>query len=688
MNDGDRNIADDGRVCLLAIDDKPDNLATLRALMSSLLGPCELLCASSGREGLEMARRHRPDTILLDVLMPGMDGYEVCRRLKEDESIRHIPVIFLTAVGVDSAQRAKGLELGGDAFLAKPVDPAELVAQVRAMLRLKKGEDALRRERSRLRNQVAERTEERNDLERRYEALFNSVGDAIFISDREGRLLDCNQAAEALLGLGAEEIVGKNAWELEEGLSAEQWRRRRREVESQGAAVFETVLAGPDGGKVEAEVNCRTTRLGERQACLSVVRDVTERKLLEAQLRQAQKMEAVGTLAGGIAHDFNNLLGSIMGCAELSLMKSSEHGDHARHLRQILKSTERGRKLVRQILTFSRKLEGDLKLQDLNAQVWQSLQLLERTIPKMVSLDLRLAERLPPVRGDATQLEQVVLNLAANACDAMPEGGTLGVKTEHLWIDEEFCDEHAEMSPGEYVLLSLSDTGHGMDEDTAKQVFDPFFTTKEVDKGTGLGLSVAYGIVKDHQGHIHCHSRPGRGTTFEIYLPAAEGAMEVSQGAGESRARLVGGRETILLVDDEEVIRSMGPDILRGWGYEALVAGHGVEALDIYGRRGEEIDLVILDLNMPGMGGLDCLQRLKARDPEVKVIVSSGYSVQGRERMMRSLGATAFLPKPYRMKDLVATVRRVLDGAGRPAGPEAKPAPARSDGGRDLAESG
>jgi CheY-like chemotaxis protein len=382
--------------------------------------------------------------------------------------------------------------------------------------------------------------------------------------------------------------------------------------------------------------------------------------MLERQLLQAQKMEAVGTLAGGIAHDFNNLLQVTMGYAEVLLSRKDKADSEYPRLQQILQAGRSGSELVQRLLTLSRKTESKQRPIDVNYQIEQARRLLERTIPKMIEIELRLAASLATANADPTQLEQIIMNLAVNARDAMPEGGKLTLGTENVTLDEDYCRRHPGAKPGNYVLLAISDTGFGMDKEILDHIFEPFFTTKGVGMGTGLGLAVVYGIVKQHGGYVTCESQPGHGTVFKVYLPAIE-EQEIVSGELAEELRLPGGTETILLVEDEEVVRDLGELILCESGYRVLTAKNGKEALTIYQRNRESISLVILDLVMPEMGGKQCFEELLKIDPRVKVLIASGLSVDGSTKEALEGVARGFASKPYNMKEMLRSVRKVLD---------------------------
>jgi len=389
-----------------------------------------------------------------------------------------------------------------------------------------------------------------------------------------------------------------------------------------------------------------------------------EKKKLEAQLQHAQKMEAIGTLAGGIAHDFNNILQAISGYVQLLSMKNEGKDPESRYLNQIDRSTRRAAELTRQLLVFGRKVESKLRPMDLNREVVQAHTLLQRTIPRMIDIELHLAQDLRIVNADPIQLEQIMMNLGINANDAMPDGGKLIFETKNVILDEAYCKTHLGAISGEYVLVSISDTGHGMDKEILKHIFEPFYTTKELGKGTGLGLAMVYGIVKSHGGHIMCYSELGQGTVFRIYFPVLEVDDVEQEVEPKKEAEIRGGHETILFVDDEETLLNLAQDMLRQYGYTAIIAESGERAVEIYKTEKDRIDLVILDVGMPGMGGHKCLQELLKIDPEVKVIIASGYPGSGKVKETLESGAAGFIGKPYNLKDMLKKVREFLDQGG------------------------
>jgi PAS domain S-box-containing protein len=399
---------------------------------------------------------------------------------------------------------------------------------------------------------------------------------------------------------------------------------------------------------------------GGQPAILAFVMDVTETKNLRNQLVRAQKMEAIGTLAGGIAHDFNNLLQVIIGYSELIAMNPALPDQFSRGVKSINNAAVNGADLVRRLLTFARKTESSAEPLNLNDKIKQIRELLDRTIPKMIQIELKLSKYPAEINADASQIDQIIMNLAVNAGHAMPEGGNLVIETKAVSLDRAYCLDHIEATIGPYILLSVSDTGHGIDKKTMERIFEPFFTTKGPGIGTGLGLSMVYGIVKQHGGHITCYSEPGAGATFKIYFPAID--FEVKSEKATDSVVPQGGTETILLVDDDDSVRDVGTQMLVEYGYRVITASNGREALEIYSARRETISLVILDLFMPEMGGKECLRALLRMDPKVSVLVASGFTQNGQIAEALDSGARGFIGKPFDIPQLLEKIRKIIAG--------------------------
>jgi nitrogen-specific signal transduction histidine kinase/CheY-like chemotaxis protein len=405
----------------------------------------------------------------------------------------------------------------------------------------------------------------------------------------------------------------------------------------------------------------KDSRSGKITGAVEVLRDITETKNLEIQLRQSQKMEAIGTLAGGIAHDFNNLLTTIMGNSELALLNYRNDDPEREDLVEIKKAAQRAATLTSQLLAFSRKQVIQPKILDINDGLRDMENMLRRLIGEDIELCTVLEPELGKIHMDPGQIDQIVINLAVNARDAMPYGGKLTIETDNLNLDAEYFKNHGvEYEPGQYVMLAVSDTGIGMDGKTRSKIFDPFFTTKEKGKGTGLGLSTVYGIVKQNSGYVWVYSEPGRGSTFKIYLPRLEGYEE----SGIKEPALpedLSGAEVVLLVEDDDMVRNLARKILQHNGYRVLEAQDPEEAIKISERHQESIDLMLTDVVMPGMNGNDLAKRLEPLRPEMKTIYMSGYTDRAIVKHQILEPQLHFLQKPFKPLDLACKLREVLD---------------------------
>lgn len=498
------------------------------------------------------------------------------------------------------------------------------------------------------------------ESEQRYRTLFEESRDGVCSVLRDGEITDANPSFLEMFGYTREELIGKDIRKLYVDPAGRS--NIQEEIEKKGFLKDHAVKYRK---KDRTEIDCLITSSvyhgedGSIAGYRGIIRDVTDEKRIQRELLQAQKMESIGTLAGGIAHDFNNLLTVVLGFSELLLIGKDERDPSYADLQRINRAARSGADLVKRILAFSRKADFNPGPLDLNHEIEQAKQLLTRTVPKMIEVELVLSDGLPTVIADPTQFEQMLMNLAVNARDAMPDGGKLTIDTKPVTLDEEFCRLHLGSKPGDYVMLSVSDTGHGMDHDTLNHIFEPFYTTKASGEGTGLGLAMVYGMVKQHEGYIICYSEPGMGTTFKIYLPVTPTAAKSETPT--AKPVISRGTETILLVDDEEMVRDLGKRILERSGYTVLTAANGKEAVNLYRKQGSEISLVILDLIMPEMGGKQCLEHLLKIDSLVKVVIASGYSGAGETKKAIEAGASGFVGKPYEMRGLLEAVRRALD---------------------------
>ncbi|UCG66550.1 MAG: PAS domain S-box protein [Deltaproteobacteria bacterium] len=430
----------------------------------------------------------------------------------------------------------------------------------------------------------------------------------------------------------------------------------RRMAGDETVSTYETALRHRDGRKIDVEFNTGIITYQEKPAALAIIRDMTERKRLEAQLQQAQKMEALGTLAGGIAHNFNNLLMGIMGNASLMVSETDFAHPNYEKLKNIEKLVDSGSKLTQQLLGYAREGRYEIIPLSLNQLMKETSDTFCAT-KKEVRVHRELAENLFPIDADQGQIEQVLLNLYVNAADAMPGGGDLFLKTINV-TDKDMKGRPYKPKPGNYVLLTVKDTGTGMDKRTTERVFDPFFSTKGLGKGTGLGLASVYGIIKAHGGYIDVESKKGSGTTFRIYLPAAEKKVEM---VAKSARQIIKGSETVLLVDDEPMVLEVGINMLKKLGYTVLEAKGGREAVKVYKANKDKIDLVILDMIMPDREGGETYDQMKEIDPSVTVLLSSGYSIDGQATEILERGCNGFIQKPFTIKELSGRIREILE---------------------------
>ncbi|MDR3604874.1 MAG: PAS domain S-box protein, partial [Syntrophaceae bacterium] len=500
------------------------------------------------------------------------------------------------------------------------------------------------------------------NVQRRLAAAVEQAAESIIVTDTHGNIEYVNPAFESITGYTRDEAIGKTPEILSSGSHDQKFYRDLWDVIARGDVWRgEFVNRRKDGTLYQEDCVISPVRdpLGKLVNFVSIGRDKTLEIELRKQLFWAQKMEAIGTLTGGIAHDFNNLLQVVLGYSELMLQSKTEGETDYLHVRHIHDAGKRGADLIQRLLTFSRKIEPNLRPENLNQQVIEIEGLLSRTIPKTIKIDLHLGADLKSIRADPSQIGQIIMNLAVNARDAMLDGGTLSVETANVELDQEFCRRHLGAKPGRYVSLTISDTGHGMDQETQLHIFEPFFTTKEVGKGTGLGLAMVYGIVKLHDGYIICYSEPEHGTTFKIFFPAISFEREPQTKAEETLLR--GGSETILLVDDDNSVRDWGAEVLSSVGYKIITAANGKDALEIYQKDRERISLVILDLIMPKMDGKQFLTEILEIDTKANVLVVSGFPVDRQANSMLAAGAKAFVQKPFNAKQLLDKIHQILD---------------------------
>lgn len=498
------------------------------------------------------------------------------------------------------------------------------------------------------------------ETETRFHTLFNESRDAIYIRTKDGKFLHFNQSMQDLFGYSREEMLQMNVADLYAN-TAEQDGFQKAIEEAGSVKNFEVKLCRKDRKEIDCLVASSVQKDGEGNITgyHGIIHDITERKKLEQQLLQAQKMEAVGRLAGGIAHDFNNILTAIIGYAHL--MKMEMHADDplCGYTVQIIESSERAANLTKALLAFSRKQLTIQKPLNINTVIQGMKGLLSRLIGEDVELAIHLTEKDLTVMADTTQMEQVLMNLVTNARDAMPDGGNLIIATQHVEFDSEFVTVHGYGTVGNFAMISVEDTGHGIDEKIKESIFDPFFSTKEVGKGTGLGLAMVYGIIKQHKGYIDVYSDVGRGTTFKIYLPLI--TSWIDDGKKAALTDIQGGSETILIAEDDIRVRALTRRILENVGYHVIEAVDGSDAVSLFNEKRDTIRLLILDVIMPKMNGKECFDEIRKTKPDVKTIFMSGYTADIMEKTGILTEDMNLILKPVSPNDLLKKVREVLD---------------------------
>ena len=723
--------------------------------------------AASGIETLEKACAG-PGLMVLEVDLPDMSGFEICRKIKENPATAHIPVLHLSATSLDDQSKVKGLNCGADAYLTQPVELSVLIATINALLRMKQAEEKMA------------------CLAHQWQSTFDAVKDAIFILDADQRIVRTNQAAEDLFQRPADAMSGRHCWEIVHGttepipecpllrgrqslqretrelrmgefwfevtvdpiLDAEnrltgvvhimsditerkQAEEKIRQSEESYRNIFQNAQVGLfrtriSDGKI-LESNDQLARMfgynnreefiaeyatwknyvdpGTRERMLEqihqngfienfearfyrkdrsifwarysarlypeqgwiegVAQDITEHKRVEEeraklqeQLQQAQKLESIGRLAGGVAHDFNNMLSVVLGYGEIILGDLHQEDPLRDKVQEMVNAGQRAKALTSQLLAFSRKQTLQPQVLDLNNQIRNTEKMLRRLLAEDIELSLIMAKDLPRVLFDPGQLDQVIINLAANARDAMPKGGRLLIETSVVHLDEAYAAAHHEINPGKYVMLAFTDTGYGMDQETLSRVFEPFFTTKEKGKGTGLGLSTVYGIVKQSGGHIWVYSEPGNGTTFKVYLPPTEAKPKTQAEIVISPAP--SGGEHILVVEDELSVRNLMKMLFSSLGYTVTIAANGDEALRLVEKMGVKPDLVITDVVMPKMSGKELIDRLRKTYPHLKALFMSGYTDNAIVHHGVLDPDTPFIQKPFNIQEIGKKVREVL----------------------------
>ena len=633
------------------------------------------LITDDGHEALEMLGRERADLMLVDLRMPKMDGLEVLARVKKTSP--DTPVIVVSGTGrLEDAIEA--LRLGAWDYLLKPVEDMSILAHAveksleRARLILEN-----RKHQQRLEQLVAERTAELETAfaklkksERFLNAIIENIPDMVFVKDaKDLRFVRFNKSGEDLLGYFRDELIGKSDYDLFPKQEAAFFIGKDREV------IDKKILLDIPEEHIQTRYKGKRTlhtkkiplldEKGQPEYLLGISEDITERKWseeerekLQANLRQAQKMEAIGTLAGGIAHDFNNILSAILGFTEISMREVPPGSKLEHNLQRVFNAGIRAGDLVKQILTFSRQTEREIKTVQVKPIIKESLKLIRASLPATIEIHHDIGNE-SPIMADPTQVHQIIMNLCTNAAHAMQEsGGKMVVSLTDVKLGAEVTDLHPDLAPGPFVKLTVTDSGQGMAPEIKDRIFDPFFSTKDLGEGTGLGLSVVHGIVKDSGGMVAVESTPGAGSTFDIFFPVIESEQDAEI---VTHTPLSTGTERILFVDDEEHQVEMGKQLLEILGYRVTATTSSREALKVFSAKPHEFDLVITDMTMPKMTGDVLAEEILTIRSDIPIILCTGYSEKLTPAKANVLGIKAVVMKPAVVEEIAGTIRRVLD---------------------------
>lgn len=715
------NISEALSIPLLIVDDRQENLLSMVGLLEG--EGYEIVTAQSGNEALRLTLKHDFALLLLDVQMPDMDGFEAATLMRANPKTSNIPIIFVTAGMKELCFEFKGYDVGAVDYLTKPIEPVVLKSKVRVFAEMyrqrkelekhknnldqlvaEKAEALLHsaselKERNRqleesnrelaaieedmrgqihefvethdqllateemLRNQLAEYEQAQAELKEsitNFKTIFNVSPLAFVVSlYPSGKIIEINSTFTDIFGYSRELVLGHTGLELGFWTDAEMRNRFLQAVESQGKiSGFSADIRAFRGDQRKVLLYSSKIEYNHSTCLLIAFMDVTEQKMMEDQIRQSQKMDVLGQLAGGVAHDFNNMLTAILGSIELLYPHLMNNDKGMKLIGNIQQAATRSADLTQQLLSFSRKGQKDFVPLNLHETISETLTILEHTIDRKISLKTKLLAVNTQLTGNAALLQNALLNLGVNARDAMPDGGVITVATANMFLDENYCSGSPfDIKPGNYIELSVADTGIGIDQETVTHIFEPFFTTKEVGKGTGLGLASVYGTVKEHCGALSVFSEPGVGTVFKIYLPVA--ATIHKEEAKQEDAKISG--IGILLVDDEDLIREIGKELLEMMGHKVFLAENGYEALEVYKKERENINLVILDLVMPKMGGRDTLKALRRLNPHVNVLIASGFNREGNWDELQHFGAKGFMTKPFTKNELEKAIAEAIE---------------------------
>jgi PAS domain S-box-containing protein len=609
----------------------------------------------TGEDALARLMSNPDVLLLLDYKLPDMTGRELIENLVGNGY--SVPFVIITGHG-DERIAVEMMKLGARDYLVKDQALLEVLPQVMEQIHT---QIITQKKLSQVKKAL-------HESEERFRMLFNRGTDAIFVQEikngRYGNFIEVNEIACQRLGYTREELLQMSMKNVEipvnTNTNKEAAGLRTNGTTGKQLHLYEAIQVTKHGKQICVENNAHFIDLEGKPAILCISRDITQRKQLEEQLRQAQKMEAIGKLAGGVAHDFNNLLTAIMGYSELILVKMEPDNPHRENLEEIRHAGKRASSLTQQLLAFSRKQVLKPKILNLNQVVKGMERMLERIIGEDIHLNSQLESQLDKIKADTSQLEQIILNLTVNAVDAMPNGGTLTIKTQNKKIPHNAGNLSTDSRPGNFVYLSFHDSGEGIDKKVIPQIFEPFFTTKA--NGTGLGLSVVYGIVKQHNGWINVHSESGGGTSFSIYFPALATGEEENLEQELSLMEFGGNGEKILFVEDETGVREISTKALRDYGYKVTEAVNAGEARKILEKQNGNFHVVVSDIVLPDKNGIELMENIQSLHPSIKILLTSGYADHRSHWTDVVKKGIPFLQKPYSMADLLKIIKEVVEG--------------------------
>jgi PAS domain S-box-containing protein len=610
----------------------------------------------TGEDALARLMSHPDVLLLLDYKLPDMTGRELIENLIANGY--SVPFVIITGHG-DERIAVEMMKLGARDYLVKDQTLLEVLPQVMEQIHT---QIITQKKLSRVKKAL-------HESEERFKMLFNRGTDAIFVQEiikgGYGNFIEVNEIACQRLGYTREELLQMSMKNIEISVNTNTNQQRTALLTNNGTIgkqhqLYEAIQVTKQGKQICVENNSHFIDLEGKPAILCISRDITQRKQLEEQLRQSQKMEAIGKLAGGIAHDFNNLLTAIMGYTELILVKLETDSPHRENLEEIRYAGKRASSLTQQLLAFSRKQVLKPKILDLNQVVMGMERMLERLIGEDIHLNSQLEPQPDKIKADTSQMEQIILNLTVNAVDAMPNGGTLTIKTQNKMIPDHADNLPADSRPGNFVCLSFHDSGEGIDKKVIPRIFEPFFTTKA--KGTGLGLSVVYGIVKQHNGWVNVHSEAGGGTTFSVHFPALASGEEENLEQELSLMEFGGNGEKILFLEDETGVREISAKALRDYGYKVMEAVNAHQAHKILEKQKGNFHLVVIDIVLPDKSGIQLTENIQSLYPNIKILLTSGYGDHRSHWTDAVKKGIPFLQKPYSLVDLLKIIKEIMEG--------------------------